>query len=164
MFYIRYIFLFAIVVFFDSTIGTRFSYNLIRPDFSLALVVYAGLSGGGARGCLIGFLVGLLRGCGEPQLMGLESLLMALVGFGSAGTSPMVNRSHPFVQAILIAIMLLAHDLIRILVVMPDSFLHSLWYWICCSPAAALYTALVVPAAVALLPRLFGQEGRRALS
>jgi len=130
----------------------------------MALVVYAGLSGGSTKGSLIGFFVGLLRGCAEPQWLGLESLLLSVVGFGAGATSPMVNRSHPFVQAILIALMLLAHDLIRVVVVMQDSFLRALWFWICYSPAAALLTAILVPAAVAILPRLFGQERKRAIS
>lgn len=163
LFYLRYTVLLIIVVFMEATLGQRFSIGGIRPDFALALVIYAGLSGGGARGCVVGFVVGLLRGCSQPVWLGLDALLLSLVGFVAASTSPMVNRSHPFVQAILIGLNLLLYDLIRDLVV-AESIPRALLIWVTSAPLSALYTALLIPTAVALLPRILIREKSRGLS
>lgn len=164
MFYLRYLLLTSIVMLLEATIVPRIAIGGIRPDLGLAVVVYAGLSGGGKGGVLVGFFVGILRGCGEPGWLGLEALLLSLVGFAAAYTSPMVNREHPLVQAGLIALLLIAHDLLRALVLTSGSLPRALLFWLSASPAAALYTAILVPLAAALLPRILVGESRRALS
>ena len=163
MFYFRYTLLFVLAVFMEATLGQRFSVNGIRPDFGLALVVYAGLSAGGARGVLVGFVVGLLRGLTQPVFLGLDALLLALVGFGAATTSPMVNRSHPFVQGILIGVNLLLYDLIRDLVV-AETIARAILVWVSTAPFSAIYTGLLIPAAVAILPRFLIKEKKRGIS
>ena len=164
MFYLRYLFLLFGITLLESTVGQRLVLGTVHLDLSLALVVYAGLYGGGRGGVIIGFTVGLLRGCAEPAYLGLESLLLACVGFAAAGASPMVNREHPLVQAVLIALLLLAHDLVRVLVVGSGGVWRNLLVWLAVSPATAAYTGVVVPLAAALLPRLFRKGVRRAVS
>ncbi len=164
MLYVRYLFLLFGVTLLESTLAQRLALGPVRLDLSLALVVYAGLHGGARGGTVIGFIVGLLRGCAEPGLLGLESLLLACVGFGVGSAAPMVIRDHPLVQAVLIALSLLLHDLVRLLVVGDEGLWGSLWVWLSVSPATAAYTGMLVPFAVAVLPRLLRTGGRRAVS
>ncbi len=164
MFYLRYLLLIFAVVLLESTVAQRLALGPVRPDFALALVVFAGLFGGGRGGVIVGFVVGLLRGCAEPHWLGLEALLLCLVGFAAGSTSPMVNREHPVMQAMLIGLLLLAHDLVRVLVAGTDGLWRSLLVWLSVSPAAAIYTALLVPLAVLIFPRLLGRGKTRALS
>lgn len=164
MFYLQYLVLIFITLLLESTVGVRLTLFGIRPDFSLALVVFAGLSGGGRGGVIIGFVVGLVRGCADPAWFGLDALLLSLVGFAAGSTSPMVNREHPFVQAGLIALLLLGHDLLRILITHADALLTGLLLWLKISPLAALYTGVLVSAAVAILPRIIMGRSHRAVS
>ncbi len=152
------------VLLLEGTVGSRIAWRGVRPDFALAWVVYAGLFGGPRRGTLIGLLVGLLHGCTDPEWLGLESLLLSLVGFAAGCTSPVANRSHPIVQGTMIVMLLLMHDLVRAFVITSASVGDALLLWVQRSPATALYTVLVVPAAVAMLPRLFQRRRTRGLS
>lgn len=164
MFYLRYLFLWFGVTLLESTVVQRLALGPVRLDLSLALVVYAGLYGGARGGVVVGFFVGLLRGCAEPSLLGLESLLLAGVGFAAGSVAPMVIRDHPLVQAVLIALLLLGHDLVRVLVAGGEGPWRALWVWLSVSPATAAYTGLFVPLVVAILPKLFRTGGRRAVS
>jgi rod shape-determining protein MreD len=163
LFYFRYTVLLFIAVFLEATLGQRFAIGGIRPDISLALVVYAGLSGGGARGCVVGFVVGLLRGVAQPMFLGLDALLLGLIGFATATTSPMINRSHPIVQGILIGASLLIYDLIRDLVV-AETIPRALLVWVTSAPLSALYTGLLVSTSVAIMPRILMGEKKRGIS
>ena len=164
MFYLRYLLIVSCVLLLEGTLATRLPILGVTPDLLLAVVVYAGLFGGGKRGVVIGFLVGLLRGCTDPDWLGLEALLLSAVGFAAASTSPMVNRSSPLVQALLIALLLLAHDLLRALALTSFSPVSALSLWINVSLVAALYTAVVVPLVVALLPWFWRGRTSRELS
>lgn len=164
MFYLQYLALIFIATLLEGTVGPRIALFGVPPDFSLALIVFAGLSGGGRGGTIVGFVVGLLRGCADPAWFGLDALLLSLVGFAAGSTSPMVNREHPLVQAGLIALLLLGHDLFRILITHADAFLAGLLLWLKISPLAALYTGLLVSTAVAILPRIIMGGSRRAVS
>lgn len=164
MFYVRYILLLFVVSLLESTVGHRLAIGGIRPDFGLALVVYAGLAGGGRGGTFVGFLLGMVRGCTEPSWLGLETLLLSAVGFAAACTSPMVNREHPLVQGGLIAAMILVHDLIRFLVLSGASLSRALPLWVSISPGSAAYSGLLIPLAVAILPQILVRGDRRAVS
>ncbi|MCK4302942.1 MAG: rod shape-determining protein MreD [Candidatus Eisenbacteria sp.] len=160
MFYLRYLLLIFAVTLLEATVVPRISIGGIRPDIGFALVIYAGLSGGMKGGLLVGFVVGLLRGCADPGWLGLESLLLAGVGFAAGSTARSVNRGNPLVQTILLALLLLGHDLIRALVITSGAPGRALLYWLRVSPATALYTALLVPGVVALMPRVFLEDWR----
>jgi rod shape-determining protein MreD len=164
MFYLRYLVLTFAVVLLEATIVERIAIGAVKPDLGLALVVYAGLAGGGRGGTISGFLVGLIRGTAQPEWLGVDALLLSLVAFAAAYTSPMVNRNHPLVQGGLIALLLLGYDLVRVLVVTSFALPRALLLWLSVSPAAALYTGLLAPLAVAILPRLLWGETRRAVS
>jgi rod shape-determining protein MreD len=152
------------VLLLEGTVGARVTIAGMRPDLSLAWVVYAGLLGGRRRGVAIGLLVGLLRGCLDPQWFGLEGILLSGVGFAAGSISGGLNRSHPVVPATLIFFLLLAHDLARALFVTGGAFGEALGQWARYSIGTALYTALLVPLAVALLPLCLPARGRRGLS
>ncbi len=157
---VRYLVAIFCVLLLDGTVGVRMAIAGIRPDFALALVVYAGLYHGRPVGVGVGFLVGLLRGCAEPEWFGLEALLLPWVGFAAGSTSALLNRAHPYLQAFLIGLLLMAHDLVRALIVTAVIPADALSLWASSSPATAVYTAVVVPLAVLWLPQLF--LGRRA--
>jgi len=160
-FYLRYVAATFGVLLLEGTIVRRVAIAGARPDLLLALVVYAGLAGGGRGGVAIGLLIGLLRDCADPERFGLEVLLMSLVGFAAGSTSPVVNRTHPLVQALLIVFLLLGHDLARALAVTSFAPAEALGLWLRASPPAALYTAIIASLAAALLPHLWaGGHGR----
>jgi rod shape-determining protein MreD len=152
------------VLLLEGTVGARITVAGLRPDLSFAWVVYAGLLGGRRRGVGVGLLVGLLRGCMDPEWLGLEAVLLSLVGFATGGVSPGINRSHPLVPAVSIFLLLLAHDLIRAWVVTGGAAGDALSQWLRFAPGTALYTALLVPLAVALLPYCLPRRGRRGVS
>ena len=152
------------VLLLQGTVASRISIAGMHPDLALAWVVYAGLFGGRRRGVLVGLLVGLLRGCMDPEWLGLEGALLSLVGFVAGSTSSGVNRSHPLVPAVLICLLLLAHDLVRAFVVVGGSPGDALAQWVRYSLGTALYTALLVPPVVAFLPWCLPHRGRRVLS
>jgi len=162
--YLRYLVLSFAVLLLQSTLCRRLALGPARVDLVLAFVVYAGLLGNARLGALTGLWMGLLAGLAEPGQLGTEALLLTSAGFLAATTSPVVNRSHPLVQGILIAMLLLGHDLLRALLVYRFDLGTCLGVWASVSPASALYTAVLVPTALVLLPRLFPGRGRRAIS
>jgi rod shape-determining protein MreD len=163
VFYLRYTLLIGLVALLDSAVMPRVAIAGIRPDLGLALVAYAGLFGGPRAGLLLGFLMGAVRGGLDPQWFGLEALLLSLVGFTAGFTSPKVNRAHLVVQGVLLGGLLLAHDLVRALVVSAPRFEHALGLWASVSLATALYTAAVVPIGQTVLARVLrGGDGARS--
>lgn len=164
MFYWRYLLLTFVALLLDATVARRLAIGPIRVDFGLAVVVYAGLLGGCRAGIVFGALVGLIRGCGEPDWLGLTLLLMCLVGFAAACTSATVNRKHPLTQGGLIAVLLLGHDLLRAAVVSAGDIGGALALWFRAAPASAVLTAAVVTAAATFLPPVLLGDSRRAFS
>lgn len=159
MLYLRYLLIVFAAVLLEGTVGSRIAIHGIAPDVSLAVVVLAGLWSGARIGVLVGFLIGLLRGCVDPEWMGLEALLLSIVGFAAGSTSPMVNRRSGIMQGLLIAGLLLAHDLVRALVISGFSPADAFSLWIGASPGTALYTAIIVPLAIAWIPRIWSRRG-----
>jgi rod shape-determining protein MreD len=158
----RYLIAIFVVLLLEGTVGQRIAILGIHPDLGLALVVYAGLFHGRPVGVGVGFLMGLLRGCLEPEWFGLEALLMPWVAFAAGSTSAVLNRSHPYLQAFLIGLLILAHDLVRAFIVASAVPTDALTLWASRSPLTALYTAVVVPLAVLWVPPLFAGRDRRA--
>jgi cell shape-determining protein MreD len=164
MFYWRYLLLTGVALLLDATVARRLALGPIRPDFGLAVVVYAGLLGGCRAGLLFGFLMGFIRGCAEPDWLGFDPLLMTLVGFAAACTSSMVNRKHPLTQGGLIAVLLLGHDLLRSVLVSSGDVIGAFALWFRVAPASAILTAVLVPAAATFLPPILLGDSRRAFS
>ena len=54
----------------------------VHADAMLLLAICAGLSGGPARGAVVGFAAGLLADVMLPGTMGISALAYAMVGFG----------------------------------------------------------------------------------
>ncbi len=164
MFFLQYILLTFVVMLFEATVVPRIGILGVTPDLGLALVVYAGLAGGGGGGTLIGLLIGLLRGSLEPEWLGLDVLLLSAVGFAAAYTSPKVDRDHPVVQGILIALLLLGHDTVRVLAITEFSLARAIPLWLSSAPGTALYTGILVPTAVHLWRKIYLGGPRSAFS
>ncbi len=164
MFYWRYLLLTFVALLLDATVARQLAIGPIRIDFGLATVVYAGLFGGCRAGIVFGSLMGLVRGCADPDWLGVALLLMCLVGFAAACTSSMVNRKHPFTQGGLIAVLLLGHDLLRAAAVSSGDVVGGLAMWLRAAPASAVLTAVIVPAAATFLPPVLLGDARRAFS
>lgn len=164
LFYLRYLVGSFLVLLVEGTVFARLAIAGIRPDLSLAVVVMAGFGGSVRGGVVIGFLIGLLRDCADPERMGLETLLLSLVGFAAGCTSAMINRAHPIMQGAVIALLLLAHDFVRCLAVTSFALGEALLLWLRYSPGSAVYTAVVAAAAMMILPRLWPLGERRAFS
>jgi rod shape-determining protein MreD len=161
MFYWRYLLLTFLALLLDATVAQRLALGPVRPDFGLAVAVYAGLLGGCRAGIVFGFLIGLVRGCAQPDWLGFDPLLLALVGFGAACTSAKVNRKHPLTQGGLIALLLLGHDLLHALVVSAGDVGGALVLWLRGAPASAVLTAVLVTAAANYLPPVLLGGSRR---
>ena len=161
MFYWRYLLLTFLALLLDATVAHRLAFGPVLPDFGLALVVYAGLLGGCRAGIVFGFLIGLVRGCVQPEWLGFDPLLLALVGFGAACTSAKVNRKHPLAQGGLIALLLRAHDLLHALVVSAGDVAGAFVLWLRGAPASAVLTAVLVTAAATYLPPVLLGGSRR---
>ena len=164
LFYLRYLAACFLVLLLDGTVFTRLAIAGMRADLSFAMVVIAGFGGNRRGGVALGFLVGLVRGCADPPSFGTEALLLSLVGFAAGTTSPTINRAHPVMQGALIALLLLAHDLVRAFAVSRFAIGEALLLWLRYSPGSALYTALVVAISMLALPRLWPMGERRAYS
>jgi len=160
-FYRRALLMLFVVALLEGTVARRLAIGGLRPDLGLALVVYAGLFGGPRGGTLLGLLVGLLRGCLDPQWLGLSSLLLSGVGFTAGCTSPNVNRASPIVQGLMLGWLLLGHDFLRALVISGFAPADALARWVNESLGTALYTAILVPILVALVPRLWRRRPGR---
>ncbi|MFH1143555.1 MAG: rod shape-determining protein MreD [Candidatus Eisenbacteria bacterium] len=164
LFYLHYLVASFMVVLIEGTVFARLAVAGMRPDLSLALVVSSGFTGSARGGVIIGFLLGLIRDAADPERFGLEMLLFSLVGFAAGCTSAMFNRAHPIMRGAMIALLTLAHDLLRFLAVSSFSVPDALLLWLRFSPGSALYTALVAVAAMMALPRLWPMGERRAIS
>jgi len=156
MLFARYLIAIFVAFLLEGAVASRMAIHGMHPDLTLALVVYAGLFRGRPMGVAVGFLVGLLRGCLEPEWFGLEALLLPWVAFAAGSISTVLNRAHPGLQGFMIGLLILAHDLARALIVSAAVPGDALTLWLSASPGTALYTALVVPPAMLWLPRLLG--------
>lgn len=162
MVFVRYLIAIFAAFLLEGAVASRIAIRGVHPDLTLALAVYAGLYRGRPMGVAIGFLIGLLRGCLEPEWFGVEALLLPWVAFAAGSTSTVLNRSHPGFQGVLLALLILAHDLARAFIVCSAVPGDAFALWLSAAPGTALYTALVVPAAVFWLPRALGWRPGRA--
>jgi rod shape-determining protein MreD len=65
----------------QATLATRIAFGAIAPDFVLLIVVFFALYRGAIPGALMGFSIGFLQDLGNPDLLGLNTMLHSILGY-----------------------------------------------------------------------------------
>lgn len=127
----------------------------IAPDFSIIALVVLGLSAGSLPATAGGFLIGLIQDLGNPALLGLQALCKSCLGFGIGRLRERLVFGLPVVDAVLVALAVLGHDLVFLLVQSLLGDQDFLLRFLTRTLPAALYSALAgVP--ILQLARLTG--------
>jgi rod shape-determining protein MreD len=113
------------------------------PDFPIIALVLLALSAGAAPATMGGFAIGLVQDLGNPPLLGLRSLCKCVLGFGLGRMRGRLVHGVLVVDAVMIVLAVLLHDLVFLLVqsnLTQERFLVPL---LTQSLPAAAYSALV---------------------
>lgn len=84
----------------------------ITPDLVLLVLVYIGISGGQIEGTAFGFISGFLLDVYDPEAMGINTLTNSIVGFAVGYSRIGVAAEELRVQALLLFLAGMLHDLI----------------------------------------------------
>ncbi len=84
----------------------------VRPDVVLLVVVFVGITRGQIAATVFGFASGFLLDVYDPESMGLNSLANSVVGFAVAHSRPGVVAEDFRVQAVILLLAGLLHDLV----------------------------------------------------
>lgn len=87
----------------------------IGPDLVIIVLVYLGLRGGQIEGTLYGFASGFLLDVYSPETMGVNALANSVVGFFIGNFRTGVSVEDFRVQALLLFVAVVMHDLIYFL-------------------------------------------------
>jgi rod shape-determining protein MreD len=115
----------------------------IAPDFSIIALIILALSAGAGAGTVGGFALGLIQDLTQPTLLGLHALCKCGVGYGIGTLRGRLVHGVPVVEATMVALAVLAHDLIYLLFqsrLIDESFLVPL---VTRSIPVAIYSGLV---------------------
>jgi rod shape-determining protein MreD len=105
-----------VAVVLDSALAPEIEILGARPDFLVLVIVYGGLALGARTATIAGFLVGLVADSELPEYLGLNALALSVTGFWSAGIWDRLIRGNVLVQAAILFVASLSHDLIYYLV------------------------------------------------
>lgn len=115
--YLRLITLCAIVAFVGGTmVGPIISIAGVAPDFTIIALVILSLAAGSIPGTVAGFLLGLVQDLSTPNLLGLQALCKSVLGFGLGRLRGRLVHGMPLVEATVIAIAVVAHDLVFLVI------------------------------------------------
>ena len=127
---LRTILVFLLLAFLGETlISPLIDIKGIAPDFSIIALIILSLSSGPVSGTIGGFAVGLIQDLTQPTLLGLRALCKCGVGFGIGNLRGRLVHGVPVVEATMIALAVLAHDLVFLLFqsrLIDESFLMPL--------------------------------------
>ena len=116
----------------------------IGPDLVIIVLVYLALSGGQTEGTVYGFASGFLLDVYNPETMGVNALANSLVGFSVGHFRTGISVEDFRVQALLLFLAVMLHDLIYFLFAnflsKPDAILGLIFRF---GFGTALYTAVV---------------------
>ncbi len=115
----------------------------IAPDFSIIALVLLGLAAGAAPATVGGFVLGLVQDLANPNLLGLHALCKTGLGFLVGRLRGRLVYGMPVVEAMVLVLAVVAHDIVFLLVqsrMSDDAFLTPLFTQ---TLPVALYTALV---------------------
>ncbi len=87
----------------------------VGPDLVIIVLVYLGLRGGRIEGTLYGFASGFLLDVYSPETMGVNALANSVVGFSIGHFRTGVSFEDLRVQALLLFVAVVLHDLIYFL-------------------------------------------------
>jgi len=87
----------------------------IAPDFSIIALIMLALSAGTVPGTIGGFVVGLIQDLTQPTLLGLRALIKCVLGYGIGSLRGRLVHGVPLVEATMIFLAVLGHDLVFLL-------------------------------------------------
>ena len=109
---VRNALLILLAVLLQTSWVNSFSIRGVRPDVVLLVVVFIGITRGQIAATVFGFVSGFLLDVYDPESMGLNSLANSVVGFAVAHSRPGVVAEDFRVQALLLFLAGILHDLV----------------------------------------------------
>ena len=110
-------FLCAAVAFVGGTmIGPAISIFGVAPDFTIIALVILALAAGPIPGTVGGFWLGLVQDLSNPSLLGLQALCKTALGFGLGRLRGRLIHGMPLVEATVVAISVVAHDVVFLII------------------------------------------------
>ena len=105
------------VAFLGGTmVGPLIDIGGVAPDFTIIALVILALASGPIPGTVGGFLLGLVQDLSNPTLLGLQALCKTGLGYGLGRLRGRLVHGMPLVEATVIAISVLAHDLVFLMI------------------------------------------------
>ncbi len=109
---IKLIFLCSLVAFVGGTmVGPLISIGGVAPRFPIIALVILALAAGPVPGTVGGFLLGLVQDLSNPTLLGVQALIKTFLGFGLGRLRGRLVHGMPLVEATVVALSVVAHDL-----------------------------------------------------
>ncbi len=142
--HLRLVLLCSAVAFVGGTmVGPLIAIGGVAPDFTIIALVILALAAGPGPGTVGGFLLGLVQDLSNPALLGLQALCKTVLGFGLGRLRGRLVQGMPLVEATVIAISVVAHDLIFLLIQSNLSDENSFLSLFTRTLPAAVYSGLV---------------------
>ena len=115
--FLRTTLMWAAIAFLGETIlGPALAIKGIAPDFSIVALVVLALAAGPMPGTTGGFLIGLVQDLSNPALLGLHAFCKCTLGYGLGSLRGRLIYGMPVVEFSVLALAVLAHDLVFLLV------------------------------------------------
>ena len=99
-----------------TMVGPLIEVGGVAPDFTIIALVILALAAGPVPGSIGGFLLGLVQDLANPTLLGLQALCKTLLGFGLGRLRGRLVQGMPLVEATVIAIAVVVHDLVFLMI------------------------------------------------
>ncbi len=97
-------------------VGPLIAIGGVAPDFTIIALVILALAAGPGPGSVGGFLFGLIHDISNPTLLGLQALCKSGLGFGLGRLRGRLVHGMPLVEATVVAISIVAHDLVFLII------------------------------------------------
>lgn len=127
----------------DTVLAPAIDIRGIAPDFSVVALVILALAAGPMPATTGGFLIGLVQDLSNPSLLGLHALSKSTLGYGLGRLRAHLIYGLPIVQAVVLVVSVLVHDLVFLLVQNGFGAGSSLAPFFSQSVPVALYTGVV---------------------
>lgn len=115
--YLRQVLFCAAVAFVGGTmVGPLIAIGGVSPDFAIIALVILALAAGPGPGSVGGFLLGLVQDLSNPTLLGLQAFCKTGLGFGLGRLRGRLVHGMPLVEATVVSISIVAHDLVFLLI------------------------------------------------
>jgi rod shape-determining protein MreD len=107
----------ALVAFVGGTmVGPLISIGGVGPDFPIIALVILALAAGPIPGTIGGFLLGLVQDLSNPSLLGVQALCKTVLGFGLGRLRGRLVYGMPLVEATVVALSVVAHDMVYLVI------------------------------------------------